>query len=136
MASQYRTCHGNTFSSGSLSERIALPVSLLGSISTNFTTLSASFVIAIAVLFGNKFGNDDFFIRHRISSVRQSGAATGFIGTVSGMLESDAPMRFHSPHDGFGLGWSGSTDTTATSPRRRIRYYRSNSSRYIHLSYR
>ena len=74
------------FSSGSLSERIALPVSLLGSISTNFTTLSASFVIAIAVLLGINVAMTTFFIRHRISSVRQSGAATGFIGTVSGML--------------------------------------------------
>ena len=74
------------FSSGSFSERIALPVSLLGTISTNFTTLSASFVIAMAILFGMNAAMTAFFIRRRISSVRQNGITAGLIGTVSGTL--------------------------------------------------
>ena len=74
------------FSSGSFSERIALPVSLIGTISTNFTTLSASFVIAMAILFGMNAAMTAFFIRRRISSIRQSGITAGFIGTVSGTL--------------------------------------------------
>jgi len=74
------------FSSGSFSERIALPVSLIGTISTNFTALSASFVIAMAILFGMNLAMTIFFIRRKISSVRQSGITAGFIGTISGTL--------------------------------------------------
>ncbi|MBM2818014.1 MAG: Uncharacterized protein HW401_604 [Parcubacteria group bacterium] len=74
------------FSSGSFLERIALPVSLIGTISTNFTALSASFVIAMAILFGMNVAMTAFFIRRRLSSVRQSGTAVGLIGTVIGTL--------------------------------------------------
>ena len=74
------------FSSGSFSERIALPVSLIGTISTNFTALSASFVIAMAILFGMNVAMTAFFIRRRISNIKQSGTAVGLIGTVSGTL--------------------------------------------------
>lgn len=74
------------FSSGSFSERIALPVSLIGTISTNFTTLSASFVIAMAILFGMNVAMATFFIRRRISNIKQSGTAVGLIGTMSGTL--------------------------------------------------
>ena len=74
------------FSSGSFSERIALPVSLLGTISTNFTALSASFVIAMAILFGMNVAMTAFFIRRRISNIKESGVVAGFIGTISGTL--------------------------------------------------
>ena len=73
------------FSNGSLSERAALPFTLLGSIS-NFTTLSALSVMAMSIIFGINVAMTIFFIRRRISSVGRSGAVTGLIGAVSGTL--------------------------------------------------
>lgn len=74
------------FSSGSLSERFGLPLSLLGSISTNFSILSASYVIATAILLGINLAMIIFFFRRRSSSFNRAGRATGFIGTASGAL--------------------------------------------------
>jgi hypothetical protein len=69
-----------------LSLKINLPISLLGSISTNFTTLSATYTIAISILFGIDTALVSFFLRHRITEIKQSGIATGFLGIVSGLL--------------------------------------------------
>lgn len=74
------------FSSGSLSERFSLPLSLLGSISTNFSILSASFVIATVILLGVNLAMVIFFFRCRSDGFNRAGAATGFIGTASGAL--------------------------------------------------
>ena len=74
------------FSSGSLSERFSLPLSLLGSISTNFSILSASYVIATAILFGMNLAMVIFFFRRRSAGFNRTGATTGFIGTASGAL--------------------------------------------------
>ncbi len=70
----------------SLSQKLDLPISLLGSIATNFTLLSASYTIAIALLFGINLVMMVYFLRRKVSEVRQSGVTTGFIGLASGVL--------------------------------------------------
>jgi len=69
-----------------LSQKFDLPISLLGSIATNFTLLSASYTIAIAVLFGVNLAVTIYFLRRKVSEVRESGVATGFIGLASGVF--------------------------------------------------
>ena len=68
------------------SQKIDLPISLLGSIATNFTLLSASYTIIIAILFGINLAMIIYFLRHRITDVKQSGIATGFFGLTSGVV--------------------------------------------------
>lgn len=70
----------------SLSSKIELPLSLLGSIITNFTLLSATYTIAIAVLFGMYIAMVTYFLKRRIKEVGQGGIATGFLGVGSGVL--------------------------------------------------
>lgn len=70
----------------SLSNKIEIPFSLLGSITTNFTILSASYTIAIAILFGVYISMIVYFLKRRIKDVRQSGIATGFLGIISGII--------------------------------------------------
>ena len=65
--------------------KIQLPFSLLGSIGTNFTPLSATYTIVIAVLFGVYIAMISYFLRRRIKEVGQSGVATGFLGIASGV---------------------------------------------------
>lgn len=72
------------FSSGSLSERFGLPLSLLGSISTNFSILSASFVIATAILLGMNLAMVVFFFRRGSAGFNRAGTTVGFMGTASG----------------------------------------------------
>ncbi len=69
-----------------LTQKLDLPISLLGSIVTNFTLLSASYTIAIAILFGLNLGMIVYFLRRRINDVKQSGIATGFFGITSGVI--------------------------------------------------
>lgn len=69
-----------------LSSKIELPFSLLGAIATNFTLLSASYTIAIAVLFGVYIAMMFYFLKRRIKEVGQDGIATGFLGITSGIL--------------------------------------------------
>ncbi len=66
--------------------KIQLPLSLLGSIGTNFTLLSATYTIVIAVLFGMYIAMITYFLKRRIKEVGQSGVATGFLGIASGVL--------------------------------------------------
>ena len=70
----------------SLSSKIELPLSLLGSITTNFTSLSATYTIAISVLFGMYIAMVIYFLKRRIKEVGQGGIATGFLGITSGVL--------------------------------------------------
>ncbi len=69
-----------------LSQKLSLPASLLGSIVTNFTLLSASYTIAIAILFGMNVAMMVYFLRRRIDDVKQAGIGTGFLGITSGVL--------------------------------------------------
>lgn len=70
----------------SFSQKLGILLSLLGSITTNFTLLSASYTIAIAILFGVSVAMMIYFLRRRISDVKQTGMATGFLGVASGVL--------------------------------------------------
>lgn len=70
----------------SLSQKLDLPISLLGSIATNFTLLSASYTIAIAILFGVNLTMTIYFLRRKVGEARQNGVTTGFIGLASGVL--------------------------------------------------
>lgn len=66
--------------------KIQLPVSLLGSIGTNFTPLSATYTVIIAILFGVYIAMITYFLKRRIKEVGQGGVATGFLGIMSGVL--------------------------------------------------
>ncbi len=70
----------------SFSQKLDLPISFLGSIATNFTVLSASYTIAISVLFGINIAIIVYFLRRKIIEIRQSGIATGLLGIASGVL--------------------------------------------------
>jgi hypothetical protein len=70
----------------SLAQKIALPLSLLGAISTNFSTLSATYTILIAILFGINIAMLVYFVHYRVDAVNKSGVATGFLGMFSGIL--------------------------------------------------
>lgn len=69
-----------------LLSKFELPLSLLGSIGTNFTVLSATYTIIIAILFGIYVAMTTYFLKNRIKEISQSGIATGFLGIASGVL--------------------------------------------------
>lgn len=68
------------------SQKLSLPASLLGSIVTNFTLLSATYTILIAILFGMNVAMIVYFLKWRIDDVQQAGLGTGFLGITSGVL--------------------------------------------------
>ena len=67
-------------------DKFDLPISLLGSIAPNFTLLSAFYTITLAILFGINLAMLIFFLRRKITDIKQSGARTGFFGIVSGIF--------------------------------------------------
>ena len=67
-------------------DKISVPISLLGSIATNFTTLSAANTIAIAGLFGIDIALTVYLLKRRVRAVRQSGIAAGSLGAFSAVL--------------------------------------------------
>ncbi len=67
-------------------ERINFPISLLGSIATNFTALSASYTIAISVLFGMNLAMMAYSLRQKTAEAVSGGIAVGFFGAGSGVL--------------------------------------------------
>lgn len=70
----------------SFSQKIGIPLSLLGSIGTNFTPLSASYTVAIAILFGVNLALVVYFLKRRITEVKQGEIATGIFGIASGVV--------------------------------------------------
>jgi hypothetical protein len=68
------------------SQKLDLPISLLGSIATNFTLLSASYTIAIAILFGINVSMIAYFLRRRVDEVTQASMATRLFGITSGVI--------------------------------------------------
>ena len=70
----------------SLSQKFNFPISLLSSITTNFTLLSASYTIALAVLFGINLAMIVYYLKRRVAEIKQSGITTGFFGIMSGIL--------------------------------------------------
>ena len=69
-----------------VSLKLTLPIHLLESITTNFSTLSALYTIVIAILFGMNIAMLLFFLRRKIADVERSGIAAGFLGITSGIL--------------------------------------------------
>ncbi|MBM3261317.1 hypothetical protein FJY93_02760 [Candidatus Kaiserbacteria bacterium] len=70
----------------SLKDKIGLPLSLLGSITTNFSVFSGVLTIAIAILFGINLAMFAYYLKYRVALVQRGGIATGFLGVVSGVL--------------------------------------------------
>jgi len=75
-----------TSSTASIADKFSILTGLLGSIQTNFTAFSASYTIAIAILFGINAAMVVYYFRQRRQFFKQSGAATSFGGLVSGMF--------------------------------------------------
>lgn len=69
-----------------LSDKLSILVSLLGSIQTNFSAFSASYTIVIAILFGINIAMIVYYIRQRRKFLQKSGMVASFGGLVSGML--------------------------------------------------
>lgn len=75
-------------SAGTISEKANFVFSLYGSIVTNFTAISASYTIAIAILFGINIALLAYYIRRARGGVRGVGStgAAGIGGLVSGIF--------------------------------------------------
>lgn len=75
-------------SAGSIAQKAGFVWSLYGSISTNFTVLSASYTIVIAVLFGVNISLLAYYITRMRGGVRSvsSTSAAGLSGLVSGIF--------------------------------------------------
>ena len=69
-----------------LSKKIMLPVTLLFSISTNFSVLSALYTIAIPILFGVNVAMMIYYLKRRIGVAKQSAMNAGFAGMASGIF--------------------------------------------------
>ncbi len=77
------------FQSGAtIIEKLHLALSLLGSISTNFSLFSASYTITIAILFGVYVALLVYFLRKRVveASQRNLVAGGGMVGIISGIF--------------------------------------------------
>lgn len=70
----------------SFSQKSNLLISLLGSIATNFTLLSALYTVTIAVLFGINLSMIVYYLKRRITNIKQSGITKGFLGITSGVI--------------------------------------------------
>lgn len=69
-----------------VSQKLGIPLSLLGSITTNFTPLSALSTSAIAILFGINVAMVVYILRRKINEVKTTGISTGLLGMVSGII--------------------------------------------------
>ncbi|GMQ95378.1 MAG: hypothetical protein BMS9Abin13_491 [Patescibacteria group bacterium] len=68
----------------SLFDKLGLLASLTGSIQTNFTAFSASYTIAVAILFGVNAAMILYYVRQKNKSVGQNTGVASFGGFVSG----------------------------------------------------
>ena len=75
-----------TTSSAPLAAKLKVAVSLLGGIGTNFSTLSASYTIAIAILFGIIAAMIVYFVRKKRTQLGGNTLTTGLGGIGSGIL--------------------------------------------------
>lgn len=66
-------------------EKVRLPITLLGSIATNFSFFSASYTVAIALLFGAYAALMVYFLRRRIKATN-GGVVTGTLGILGGAI--------------------------------------------------
>ncbi len=70
----------------SLSEKFGVPISLTGSIATNFTSLAVVYTLAIAVLFGMYLALLVYYLRKKRAGAKRGEVATGFLGLASGVF--------------------------------------------------
>lgn len=71
-------------SSASLADKVTLPLRLLESISTNFTALSATYTIAIAVLVGINVAFVAYILQRQKQELSAAGVMVGTLGVLSG----------------------------------------------------
>ena len=69
-----------------LLDKVGVIFSLFGSIGTNFTVISASYTVAIAILFGINIAMLIYYIRLRRGAFESRGITTGIGGLVSGIF--------------------------------------------------
>lgn len=69
-----------------LSNKISLVFNLFQSIQTNFTTLSATYTILIAILFGMNVALFAYFIRRQKALIKSTNSAASIGGLVSGLF--------------------------------------------------
>lgn len=69
-----------------VSQKISFPLTLLASIRTNFSVLSALYTIAIPILFGVNVAMMIYYMRRRVAAAKGIGMSAGFIGMASGIL--------------------------------------------------
>ena len=70
----------------SFTEAVGVIFGLFLSIGTNFTIVSASYTIIIAILFGINIALLIYYVRMRRGAFKSGGAATGIVGLVSGVF--------------------------------------------------
>jgi len=75
-----------TSSTASIADKFGILVGLFGSIKTNFTFISATYTIAIAVLFGINVAMIAYYMRRNKQLAGSKGVAVGFSGLVSGFF--------------------------------------------------
>lgn len=75
-----------TSNSASLSEKVSFMTSLYGSIQTNFTAISASYTVLIAILFGISISMFVYYLRRQQGLIQSSASATSLAGLVSGFF--------------------------------------------------
>jgi len=76
----------STSSYATLFEKLSIIFGLAASINTNFTTFSASYTIAIAVLFGVNVAMIVYYINQRKNFMQQGGTTTSVGGLVAGFF--------------------------------------------------
>lgn len=67
-------------------DKVGVLTALLGSFTTNFTVVSASYTVAIAILFGMNVVMVVYLLKRNASLVGKGGTVTGFLGLVSGVF--------------------------------------------------
>jgi hypothetical protein len=79
---------GEVFATSSvpLTDKLSLAISLLGGIGTNFSLLSASYTVAIAVLFGANAGMIVYLLKRKRAAGVGQNIAVGSGGMASGAL--------------------------------------------------
>jgi len=75
-----------THSSAPLGDKLRLAVTLLDGIRTNFSFLSATYTILIALLFGMNIAMIAYYLKQRIRTSERGGFFAGIGGMASGVL--------------------------------------------------
>jgi len=73
-------------SSAPLGDKLRLAATLLGGIRTNFSFLSATYTILIALLFGINIAMIAYYLKQRMRTSERGGFFAGIGGTASGVL--------------------------------------------------